>query len=202
MDSPGEYRLRVSLLAGTSDSNERDLRGHLALVSPDLRVVLRPLHIRLSHAEHEQHLAWLRAIDATKIIPIVSERGSDEPADPALRPASDWSKPADEPDDRLYRAGFRALPALFAAFDDPALDLPHRALAVALLWNLTGVREAGYEGIGRLHARTYWPTLRSEDPIFAEDSAYDSAPLDEVRLARTIERWKHYRSLVEAEWTD
>jgi hypothetical protein len=202
LDRPGTYRLRVSLLPGQCDPNERDLRGRIALVSPELAVRLRPLKVRLSHAEHEQQLAWLRAIDATRTIPILTMPGPNEPADPALRPASDWAKPAEAPDDRLYRTGFRALPALFDALDDATLDLPHRAWAVALLWDLTGVHEAGSAGVGRKHVCPQWPTLRAEGPILASGSTYDSSPLDEARLERTLERWKRYRAFVEVEWTD
>jgi hypothetical protein len=202
LDSPGEYRLRVSLLAVENDANECDLRGRIALLSPEIRIILRPLHVRLSHAEHEQHLAWLRAIDSTKRIPILRERGLAVPSDPALRPASDWSEPAEDPEDRLYREGFRALPALFDALDDPTLDPTHHAWAVAMLWNLTGLEEAGYEGVGPLHARTRWPKLRRDGPILAEGSEYDNAPLDEARLARTIERWKRFHASIDVAWMD
>ncbi len=202
LDRPGTYRLRVSLLPDECFLLERDLRGRIALLSPELGIRLKPLILRLSHAEHEQHLDWLRAVDATKTVPLLNERSLAVPVDPAARPASDWSQPADAPEERLYRAGFRALPALFDALDDAALDLPHRAWAVALLWNLTGVGEAGREGIGPRHARSRWPSLRVDAPIVAEDSSHDSAPLDEARLLRTIERWRRYRAFVEVEWTD
>ncbi len=202
MNSPGEYRLRVSLLPGTNPLLERDLRGHIALQSQELRLILRPLRIRLSRAERDQHLSWLRAIGVEKTVVVLTHDALAEPVDPMPRPPGKWSGPADDPEDRLYRAGLLTLPALFDALDDPALDSLHRAWAVAMLWNLTGVREGGYQGVGRIRACARWPTLRSDGPIPASNDGYRSEPLDEARLARTIERWRPYRSFLEIEWTD
>lgn len=193
---PGEYRFRLQYHDQEDIDELLDVRHWMVVESEEVVLVVLPRRVRLTRAEHASFARDLRAIDVTKPVLFTSA---------TWQPEMKFTGPADTPEERLFRAGWQALPALLEALADPSLDDAHADWAMALCFDLTGLNPPDW--INRVFARfrweARWPTSDApEVRHFGEwTESADSAPVEAERQAYR-QRWLETRRGLSVEFAD
>lgn len=191
---PGNYRIRVLYHDSVEIASYDDARAYMVVESNPIDLVVNALVIRLTRADHAAHLADIKDIDTSK---------------PVLLTQTPWAEKATytraptSPEDRLFRAGRNALPALLDALSAPQVD-PKRADWIAgMCFNITGV----FSPAGLSHCALpkhrwipVWPAVEREGPgNFRHREAMKS-----TETARQFyhARWRSLRECVEIDFID
>jgi hypothetical protein len=128
---PGEYRVRIQYHDQRNIDSDPSGEGWIVSTSPTVTVRMKARPLKLTHRRLDEMAAWIDEIDTSRPVPIVDEPWRPGMAFPEGEPAA--------PEDRLFRAGWDAVPALLRKLDDETSDPRRRAWILAMLWNLTGL---------------------------------------------------------------
>ncbi|HVS11596.1 MAG TPA: hypothetical protein VMS76_17130 [Planctomycetota bacterium] len=193
----GRYRVRILYHDQVDIADEPDILGRIVFASEPFEVLVRPLSVAASKQELAEMRGWVDAIELGRSIPLVSahwEPGMEFEGEPAA------------PEDRLFRAGWRAVPVLLGELEERRHTAERRAWILGMLWNLTGVLNptgGGFTGaLGDCHWIESWPGAPEEaSPTLAEFGTR-SGDIWPGSQAKLIERWLELAELVELEVTD
>lgn len=195
---PGEYRVRVEYHDDEDIADLDSTQGRICAGSPEFALRWQARVVRLTRAEHAALEGAIGEIDVSKPVVLVSAHWK-----PDLR----FEGQARTPEDRLFRAGWKALPALLGALEDRNLEPARCAWVLGLLWDVTGIdNPAGPRAWGALGARRWlaeWPGASERGaPTLAEFGDRAGAAIDAGAQQRLVERWLARRSLVALELAD
>ncbi len=180
---PGDYQVRVQNHPGISIASEDDVRGWILSSSKPVTVRLHPLHIRLDEAERAELLVHLQSIDVLQPVVLLDIPGADGMESKGTTVSSA---------ERLFRAGWRALPLLIDALEDPAMDVKRRAWLLGLLYDLTGWHLPWSERSSVIGSA--W-TESWDSPAPADQQDW-SESIDPQVQSMVVERWRESRSCV------
>jgi len=191
-DAPGEYRVRIHYHDRQDLDSLTSLPGRIVSGSEEFLVHILPREISLTKGRMDDARRWIRQIDTTKTIPLVSGHWHAD-----MRFISEVGGP----EDQLFRAGLEAVPALLEALEDEAVDLERRGWALGMLWNILGVERPQMRTlaapIGKCEWVEKWPS--STEPAhfnLAERGAFSPLNIDAAAQGQLIESWKRWRSLI------
>lgn len=187
LDEPGEHELAIVI--------DEDLRRGVdgpapafALRSAPFRVKLTADPIRLTRATYDGLRHELTSIPRDSCVKLVRAPWS---------PATTFAQDDLEPQDRIFRAGWKALPVLIDALDDPKVEARHQDWALGLLFDVTGLHQPAGDAyaaslIGRTCWEDAWPTTR-RDVVFSDDRGNGYVVPDGTTLADLKSAWKALR---------
>ncbi|MBK7874699.1 MAG: hypothetical protein IPJ77_02945 [Planctomycetes bacterium] len=187
LDEPGEHELAIVI--------DEDLRRGVdgpapafALRSAPFRVKLTADPIRLTRAAYDGLRHELTSIPRDSCVKLVRAPWS---------PATTFAQDDLEPQDRIFRAGWKALPVLIDALDDPKVEARHQDWALGLLFDVTGLHQPAGDAyaaslIGRTCWEDAWPTTR-RDVVFSDDRGNGYVVPDGTTLADLKSAWKALR---------
>lgn len=127
---PGDYQVRLSYHDDETIADVDRIEGYVVSESPAFLVRLRPRAIVVARATVEALRQEFLRIDAAKKVPLVSGH---------WRADLTFTGEAQSPEDRLFRAGDAAVPALLDLLDEPTLTVEQRSWLFGMLWNITGM---------------------------------------------------------------
>lgn len=183
---PGELDLVLELDEGLRD---RDAPSAFALASAPFRLERSAPPIRLARATYDALRADLRSIARDACVKLVREPWS---------PDTTFARDDEGPEDRLFRAGWSALPVLIDALDDPRVEPRHQEWALGLLFDLTGLHQpaggfADRSLVGAACWEDAWPTTRATI-AFSDRNGNGWAPAPECTVADLKSAWKALRA--------
>ncbi len=195
---PGEYRARILFHDQWNIQHDANLRGLILSKSPEFIVRVHPLLITMTRQEHADISGWIMSIDTSQRVPWVQRSW-----DPNL---TFDGEPA-APEDRLFRAGWRALPVLLEMLQRRDLSPDRVGWILGMLWNVSGAIHPGAVTSNDVlgpHAWTQtWPSA-SERALFdpVGDFVISNDPKSSDARAKLVDRWLELRPLVELEIVD
>ena len=148
---PGEYRFRLQYHDQEDIDELLDVRHWMVVESEEVVLIVSPRRVRLTRAEHAAFAHDLRAIDPAKSVLLTSS---------AWWPDMKFTGAADTPEERLFRAGWQALPALLEALADSTLADAHADWAMGLCFDITGLNPPAWINhvFGSFHWEPKWPS--------------------------------------------
>jgi hypothetical protein len=190
---PGAYRVRIRYHDQDDIDSLADLRGRIVSTSEEFRVQIRPRRIEITQARLDELRGWIRAIDAQKTVPLVSGH---------WHPGMGFDGAAVEPEDELFRAGWEAVPALYAAMQDEATEPERRAWVFGMLWNILGIENPGDEenvrALGKILWIGKWPTSAEDAPLnFGEFGDWSPTSIDPRAQDALAGQWARWQGLIE-----
>jgi len=151
--SPGDHRIRVLYHDEVDIANEETAAGRIVASSPPFTLRLNAREVRVTRAEVQEMQQWVREIDTSLTILLVSDH---------WRPDTRFVEEVAGSDDRLFRKGLDAVPVLIDVLEDEGLELERRAWIIAMLRNITGLHApSGYMNLrafGPYRWISHWPT--------------------------------------------
>ena len=182
--APGEYQMRVLYHDEDAIGMKADCRGWMASSSSWVVVHVKSKRIRVDRAEHCVLADRIAEIDLSQPVLLVRGHWDSDLA---------FDRAPDSPQDRLFHAGWKAVPALLEALESKDLEPKRRAWVLGLLWNITGVLNPAHEGaLGAFHWSAAWPgtTYKGGKPIYMEASgSTDDADLQPEKQHELTQRW-------------
>jgi len=190
---PGAYRVRLRYHDEDDIDSLADLRGRLFTSSEEFRAQIRPRRIELTQTRLDELRGWIQAIDAKKAIPLVSGH---------WHAGMTFTGAAKDPEDKLFRAGFEAVPALYAAMQDKATGPEHRAWVFGMLWNILGIENPGDHNhraaLGNIKWIGTWPTSTEEArQNFGEFGESSPMSIDSEAQDALADAWMSRKGLIE-----
>jgi hypothetical protein len=190
---PGAYRVRIRYHDQEDIDSVADLRGMIVSTSEEFRVQIRPRRIELTQARLDELCGWIRAIDAQKPVALVSGH---------WHPGMGFNGAAVDPEDKLFRAGWEAVPALYAAMQDKAAEPERRAWVFGMLWNILGMENPGDEenfpALGKIQWIGKWPTSTEDaHQNFGEFGDWSPTGIDPRAQDVLAGRWAKRQGLIE-----
>ncbi len=128
--APGIFQVRIAYHDEVDIAREPQVDSYVASWSPKFEVRIRAKPIVVARAAVDALKGEFRKIDFTKKVPLVSGHWRVE-----LR----FEGEAVLPEDRIFRAGWTAVPALLELLDDATLTIEQRSWVFGLLWDITGM---------------------------------------------------------------
>lgn len=193
---PGDYRVRIQYHDNENIDTEATLAGYVVSSSPYFEVRMNPGRLRLSRSEMESMRRWVEEIDVSRPVPLVSGHWHE-----GLR----FTGEPETPEDRIFRAGYRAVPVLLDCLETEPVDAARRGWVLGMLWNITGVNNpaGGRRGtIGSYRWITNWPTaIGRASPTLAEfgERKWKVSAEEQEEL---VARWSPARRWFEVEVVD
>ena len=129
---PGRYGVQVLYHDQLAIADEADVAGRIVSGSEPFTLYWKPRAIELPAADRERARALIAALDPEEAVWLTET------------PFGAWDGGAGEstsPSEALYRMGYRALPPLFEALEEPDLEPGRRAWVLALLYSISGLRD-------------------------------------------------------------
>ncbi len=191
--APGEYRVRIHYHDKEDIDSVKDLAGWIVSSSDEFVVHVQPLRIHVAQSRVDEMRGWIRAIDASKPVPLVSAH---------WHAGMEFRGEAQDPEDKLFRAGFEAMPALLAAMDDPATEPERRAWVFGMLWNILGIEKPTglqhYAAIGTMNWIGGWPTCMEDgQKRFGEFGTMAPIPVEAEKQRALAESWHRWSRAIE-----
>lgn len=188
LNEPGEHELRLALDEDGAWRNGTHA-GASALVSAPFRVKLTVDPIRLTRATYDGLRKDLTSIARDTCVKLVRAPWTT---------ATVFVQDDLEPQDRIFHAGWEALPVLIDALDDPKVEARHQEWALGLLFDVTGLHQPAGDSnsaslIGRTCWEDVWPTTR-RDLVFSDDRGNGYVVPDGTTLADLKTAWKALRA--------
>lgn len=193
LSMPGVYRVRIHYHDKEDIDYVHDLEGWIVSSSSEFFVRVLPRTIALAKTRHDEIRGWIRAIDATKPVMLVRSHWNE---------GLSFEGEAVTPEDKVFRAGWIAVPALFEAIEDPALERERRAWALGMLWNILGLDDPAtaqtVTALGRVEWMPKWPTSSGEaTPRFGGTGTFSPVPIDPAAQDTLVERWRVRKGMFE-----
>ncbi len=192
-DAPGTYRVRVHYHDKDLIDEVDDLAGRIVFSTEEFRVHVLPRRIELTQAQLEASAAWIREIDAKRPVPLVSTHWHER-----MRFVGE----PQSPEDRLFRAGWTSVPALFAAIEDTKLEPERRAWVFGMLWNILGLENptsgSRVAALGAIQWIGKWPTADVEEQLrFGEFGDFSPMEIDAEAQAELALQWLKWKKLLD-----
>jgi len=188
---PGATRVRIRYHDKEDIDSVADLRGRIVSTSEEFRVQIRPRRIELTQARLDELCGWIRAIDAQKTVVLISGH---------WHPGMGFSGAAVEPEDKLFRAGWEAVPALYAVLQDKGTEPERRAWVFGMLWNILGIENPNIGALGKLRWIGKWPTSTEDAPMnFGEFGDWSPTSIDPEAQDALAGLWAGWQGLIEVE---
>jgi hypothetical protein len=105
---------------------------------------------------------------------------------------------ATTPEDRLFRAGWDAVPALLEAAKDSSLEPRRRAWAFAMLWNVLGREDPSLYGhsMGWTRWVDQWPTSAEPSDPWRASGTHTRKQIDPASQETLAQAWRGHEPLI------
>lgn len=163
LPGPGEYMLRVAYHDDAEIHYPGDswVVGRILHESEPTWVRIDPRPISIRRSELEQMIDWVATIDVDQRVPLVRTPWSSDLT---------YTTPATTPEDRLYRAGYDAVPALLHALENletgPPLSPKHVNRRIdwllGMLWNVARIHPDRNRSFATIRRKSWvgrWETV-------------------------------------------
>jgi hypothetical protein len=184
----GEFQMRVLYHDRAEIAEGTGCDGWIASSTTWFIVHVKAKRIWVSRAEFCALADRIGEIDLSKPVLLVRGHWESELA---------FDRAPETPEDHLFRAGWKAVPALLEALESKDLEPKRRAWVLGLLWNITGALNPAYEGaMGAFHWSDGWPgtSFRGGKPIqFESTRSRDASTLQPKKQEELTQRWKILR---------
>lgn len=186
---PGNFEVRIAYHDEVEIANEARIDSYVVAWSPKFQVRIKPQPIVVARATVDALKQEFRAIDFSQKVPLVSGH---------WRAGLRFEGDALLPEDKLFRAGWVAVPALLELLDDATLTIEQRSWVFGLLWDITGMNNPT---TGETHAAVKdpewfgtWPTAVDDTrPGWNEFGKHEGGGWPDHQKALTA-RWKAMKS--------
>lgn len=145
---PGRYTLRVHYHDETDISDVQHPRAYFTVATKSVVVVVEPRKIMVTDEEHARHLASIADLDLDEPVWLTSTPSSEEMT---------FVGEPKAPQDRLFRAGWRALPAFLEALGNDATERRRADWIMGLCHWITGLHPPGGITGGALDHYRWFP---------------------------------------------
>lgn len=187
----GEFRVRIHYHDNDDIDSATNLGGRILSSSPEFRVHVLPRKLELAQARLEGLRGLVRAIDTKKPVLLVSGHWHE---------GMGFQGEATQPEDKLFRAGWEAVPALKAALEDKATEPERRAWVFGMLWNILGLENPGTHehlaAMGTIRWSAKWPSSTEEARSnFGEFGEPQPVGIDTAKQDELTRVWFHRLTL-------
>ena len=186
---PGEYEVRLAYHDRVAVADLDRVDGYALTWSAPFRVRLAPPPLVVARARVDELKGEFAAIDPAKPAPLVAM---------PWRADLEYDGAASSPADRLFRAGVEAVPALLELLEDKKQSVAARGLALAYLWNVTGMHEptAGSQRavVCSVRWHCHWPGVVADTPPEWEAPVVPDRPVAAADQTAVIDRWRAMRA--------
>lgn len=187
--APGDYEVRLAYHDEVAIAEVERLDGFVVAWSPAFKVRLVPAAVEVTRATVDALKREFAAIDLRQPVPLL--------AHPWRADLELVGEPA-TPEDRLFRAGWDAVPTLLELLEDAKLTVEQRSWVLGLLWDLTGMHcpllDERRRAVHEFRWLPTWPTVDAAAPADWREPDAVGAPFRAEDQQELCARWKACRS--------
>jgi len=180
---PGRYRVRVQYHDSESIASYRDVRPLAVVESAEFELLVYPRRVRVADEERQALEKDIGSIDISQPVRLARTH---------WRPDEYATTAKSKPEDRLYAAGWRALPVLLDALADPTVERARADWIMGLCYSISGLNKPGhFSELGSYEWHDHWSGSNDEPaqvfPLFEHGQGHGGQDAEARR--EYIDRW-------------